>query len=106
VEPVNDSLRMRPSRRSRSDTPGASLVVRTPSTPSGSPSPRRSSAKASDVSGVCGAGLRIAVQPAASAGAIFAVAIASGKFHGVMSRHGPTGPRWTRIRELPSGDGR
>ena len=31
------------------------------------------------------------VQPAASAGAILRVAIASGKFHGVMRKHGPTG---------------
>ena len=37
------------------------------------------------------AGLSTIVQPAAIAGPILRVPIASGKFHGVMSRHGPTG---------------
>jgi hypothetical protein len=43
------------------------------------------------VSGVSLAGLRTMVQPAATAGATLRVAMASGKFHGVMSRHGPDG---------------
>ena len=43
------------------------------------------------VSGVSLAGLRTMVQPAATAGATLRVAIASGKFQGVMSRHGPDG---------------
>ena len=37
------------------------------------------------------AGLTTIVQPAATAGPILRVPIAVGKFHGVMSRHGPTG---------------
>ena len=42
-------------------------------------------------------------QPAASAGAILRVAIASGKFQGVIRYAGPTG-RWeTTIRPVPSG---
>ena len=46
------------------------------------------------------------VQPAATAGAILRVAMASGKFHGVISRHGPTGFLVTSSRDLPSGDDR
>ena len=49
------------------------------------------------------AGLRIMVQPAAIAGAIFLVAIASGKFQGVINKLGPTGRFRTMIRFLPSG---
>jgi hypothetical protein len=64
-----------------------------------------SCANASAVSGVWAAGFSTTVQPAASAGATFRVAIASGKFHGVMSRHGPTGCRDTRMRLSPVGDG-
>ena len=44
------------------------------------------------------------VQPAATAGAILRVAIASGKFHGVISRHGPTGFLVTSSRDFPSGE--
>ena len=43
------------------------------------------------------------VQPAASAGAILRVAIASGKFHGVMKNDGPTGRCETSMRPVPSG---
>ena len=43
------------------------------------------------------------VQPAATAGATLRVAMASGKFHGVISRHGPTGLWDTNILRLPSG---
>ena len=48
-------------------------------------------AKSWEVSGVSLAGLSTMVQPAATAGATLRVAMASGKFHGVISRHGPTG---------------
>jgi hypothetical protein len=43
------------------------------------------------VSGVSLAGFKIHVHPAASAGAILRVAIAAGKFHGVMRTDTPTG---------------
>ncbi len=43
------------------------------------------------------------VQPAASAGPILRVPIASGKFHGVIAKHGPTGCFDTRMRPLPAG---
>src|SRR5688572_32253258 len=48
------------------------------------PASSSSLANASVVSGVSSAGLITTVQPAASAGAILRVAIARGKFHGVM----------------------
>jgi hypothetical protein len=53
---------------------------------------------ASAVSGVCSAGLRTIVQPAASAGAALRVGIAAGKFHGVMPTVTPTGSLVTRMR--------
>ena len=43
------------------------------------------------------------MQPAATAGAILRVAIASGKFHGVISRHGPTGWCIVSRRAVPLG---
>ena len=55
------------------------------------------------VSGVSSAGLTITVQPAARAGPILRVPMASGKFHGVIARHGPTGSLVTRISPVPAG---
>ncbi len=52
---------------------------------------------------VSSAGFTTAVHPAASAGAILRVAIASGKFHGVMRNVGPTGLWVTIARPEPSG---
>ena len=46
---------------------------------------------ASEVNGVSEAGLRISVHPAAIAGAIFRVAMAAGKFHGVINTETPIG---------------
>jgi hypothetical protein len=43
------------------------------------------------------------VQPAAMAGAILRAPMAMGKFHGVISRQGPTGCRSTRRRPRPVG---
>ena len=43
------------------------------------------------------------MQPAASAGPIFRVAIAAGKFHGVIMKLTPTGCRCTMIRLAPDG---
>ena len=60
-------------------------------------------ASASIDSGVCFAGLTTIVQPAATAGPILRVPIASGKFHGVMNRHGPTGCFRTMSRLSPAG---
>ena len=46
------------------------------------------------------------VQPAASAGPILRVPMASGKFHGVIMRHGPTGCFIVSSRDPPAGAGR
>ena len=65
-------------------------MVTTLSTPAGRPASAqhlgqlRASSAAS-----ASAGLTTIVQPAATAGPILRVPIASGKFHGVMNRHGP-----------------
>jgi len=69
------------------------------STPAGSPARSSTSASASIDSGVCLAGLTTIVQPAAIAGPILRVPIASGTFHGVISRQGPTGCFMTSRRE-------
>ena len=55
------------------------------------------------VSGGFDAGVTMIVQPAASAGAILRAPMASGKFHGVIARQGPTGWWWTTMRALPAG---
>ena len=78
-------------------------MVITLTTPAGRPASTSSATNASVVSGVSSAGLTTTVQPAASAGAILRVAIASGKFHGVMRKHGPTGCCETIMWPVPSG---
>ena len=55
------------------------------------------------VSGVRPAGLTTIVQPAAMAGAILRVPMASGKFQGVIIRHGPTGCFSVSRRVAPLG---
>ena len=65
--------------------------VITLTTPAGSPARCKISAIAKVVSGVSIAGFTITVQPAATAGPIFRVAIAAGKFHGVIKSETPTG---------------
>ena len=70
---------------------------------------RTTSANSSVVSGVYPAGLTTTVHPAARAGATLRVAIASGKFHGVMSSAGPTAgaaPSGGSCRPVRSGRGR
>ena len=85
------------------ETTAEVVVVMTLTTPSGKPASTSSCTKARVVRGVSSAGFTTTVQPAASAGAILRVAIASGKFHGVMKKHGPTGRWLTTIRPVPSG---
>ncbi len=72
-------------------------------TPAGTPASARIGISASAVSGVSDAGLRITVQPAASAGPIFRVAMAAGKFHGVTSTATPAGLCCTTIRAPDGG---
>src|SRR5258708_33784977 len=59
-------------------------------TPGGSPTSSSQFANSNAVSGVCSAGLRMHVQPAASAGANFHAAMSSGEFHGMISAATPT----------------
>jgi hypothetical protein len=61
------------------------------------------SASSSIVSGVSWAGLTTIVHPAATAGPILRVPIASGKFHGVIISVGPTGCFIVSSREAPLG---
>jgi hypothetical protein len=60
-------------------------------TPDGTPASSRIWAIANAVSGVSEAGLRIMVHPAAMAGPILRVAMAAGKFQGVISTDTPIG---------------
>jgi hypothetical protein len=101
VEPVNDSLRARESRISGSITDPEDELVMTLRTPSGSPASSRIRASASMDSGVWLAGFITIVQPAAIAGPILRVPMAMGKFHGVISRQGPTGCCITSVRPWP-----
>ena len=55
------------------------------------------------MSGVSSAGFRTTVFPAASAGATFHEAIASGKFQGVMRPTTPSGSR--NVRSMPPATG-
>lgn len=103
VEPVKETFRSLESFRSGPEIPDAEEDATTLRTPAGRPASSMVWAKYCAVSGVSLAGLRTMVQPAAMAGATLRVAMASGKFQGVMSRQGPTGLCWTRILFLPSG---
>ena len=103
VEPVKDSFRTLGSA-SIAPTSGPGFVVgSTLTTPSGTPASARMAAIARADSGVSLAGFSTTVQPAASAGPIFLVAMAAGKFHGVTSTLTPTGWRSTMIRFAPDG---
>lgn len=85
------------------DSCGAAEVVTQFTTPGGRPASSSTVIKARVLNGVCGAGLITTVHPAASAGAILRVPIASGKFHGVMANTGPTGCFSVTIRLPPDG---
>ena len=76
--------------------PATSLPVSGPpvrmfTTPGGRSTSWKISARRSAVSGVVSAGFSTQVLPQASAGAIFHAAIISGKFHGMICPHTPTG---------------
>ena len=86
-----------------SHTPPESVVVTTLRTPAGRPTSSSSAASASMVSGVSEAGLTTIVQPAAMAGPILRVPIASGKFQGVIISVGPTGDFIVMSRDDPDG---
>ena len=85
------------------DTADDDEVVTTLTTPSGRPASCKTFTSSNVVNGVNAAGLTTTVQPAARAGAILRVAMAKGKFHGVINKHGPTGCWVTNIRPVFSG---
>ena len=84
VDPVNDNVATRGSARIAEDTSPVRDVVMMFTTPAGTPARISTSPIHNAVNGVSDAGLRIAVHPAANAGASLRVAIAAGKFHGVI----------------------
>jgi hypothetical protein len=84
VDPVNDRVATRESAKTALETSPAFDVVITLTTPAGAPARWITSATQSAVSGVSPAGFSTAVQPAARAGASLRVAIAAGKFQGVI----------------------
>ncbi len=67
-------------------------------TPGGKPASSTRSASSEHERGDHSAGLRITVDPAASAGAVFHVDSMNGAFHGVITTAGPLGIRMTRFR--------
>ena len=67
-------------------------------TPFGMPAAFAASARMSAVIGVFEAGLTTMVLPMISAGAIFHIASAVGKFHGTIPTHTPMGSRTTNSR--------
>ncbi|MCY1210383.1 hypothetical protein D9M68_500570 [compost metagenome] len=97
VEPVKLSLRTTGLAVSSPPMATASPVI-TLNSPAGSPARSASTASASADSGVSSAGLSTMAQPAASAGPALRVIMASGKFHGVIAAHTPTGSLTTTRR--------
>ena len=97
VEPVNDSLRTMLDACSAPPIATASPETML-NTPAGMPACSASTAKAKADNGVSSDGLRIIVQPAASAGPTLRVTIASGKFHGVIAATTPMASLTTMIR--------
>ena len=104
VEPVNDSFRRRGSAISGPIVAPELVELTRFSTPLGRPASSRILTSISIDSGVSCAGLTTIVQPAAIAGPTLRVPIASGKFHGVISRHGPTGCCIVSSRPWPLGE--
>ncbi|MNL24190.1 hypothetical protein D3C87_1456140 [compost metagenome] len=89
VEPVNDNFLIIGLLASSFPNPALSLLVTTLKTPFGIPASSANFARAIAENGVCEAGFRIMVQPAASAGATFRVIMAKGKFQGVIAATTP-----------------
>src|SRR5690606_6176229 len=104
VEPVKETLRRRESFIRGPEMAEAEEPAATLSTPAGRPASRMPWAKSREGRGVRWAGLSTTGRPAATAGATLRVAMASGKFHGVISSDGPTGLCVTIILFLPSGE--
>ena len=104
VDPVNDNLRTTGFEVS-SPPISVALPVMMFKTPFGIPARSPSSASASAEKGVCDAGFKTTVQPAAMAGPALRVIIASGKFQGVMQATTPIGCLITTTRLSACGPG-
>src|SRR5699024_9753871 len=92
---VEDPVKVTRSTRSsavREDPAGAPWPLRTLSTPGGKPASTARRPRRVTDAGVSSLGLTTQVLPQAIAGAIFHVAIISGKFHGEIAATTPTGP--------------
>ena len=103
VEPVNETFRTLGSSSRREAKASERRAGTTLTTPGGAPASIRSRPSARAVSGVSDAGSSTTAHPAASAGPILRVAIAAGKFHGVISNATPIGLCSTMIRFVPAG---
>jgi hypothetical protein len=90
VEPVNDIMSMSGWADMASPTVGPSPLTRL-NTPAGKPASSIISANSMADSGATSDGLRMTVQPAATAGTTFSVTWFIGQFHGVMRPHTPIG---------------
>ena len=92
VEPVKATLSTSGCAASAapavSPNPGTTLT-----TPSGNPASQINSPSRKADSGVCSAGFRTMVQPAANAGPSFQAAMSKGKFQGMICATTPTGSR-------------
>ena len=103
VEPVKDTSFTRSSSSIEFATAADRSEGMTLTTPAGKPASISKAPMANAVNGVSDAGFKMVVQPAATAGPIFRVAIAAGKFHGVISRHTPIGCWSTKMLFLTGG---
>ena len=95
-EPVNETRRTPGCETSAAPT-SSPIPWTMLKTPGGKPASATRSASSEHESGDHSAGLRIIVQPAASAGAVFQVESMNGAFHGVITTAGPLGIRITRL---------
>ena len=101
VEPVNEIMSMSGCSLMAAPTSGPRPLIRL-NTPFGTPASCRISAKIKADDGVNSEGLRIMVQPAASAGATLQAIWFSGQFHGVIMPTTPTGSRSTTAEPMGS----
>ncbi len=97
VEPVKVILAILGLRQNSSPI-GLAAPVTTENAPLGTPARSASTASARADNGVCEAGFRIMVQPAAKAGPALRVIMPLGKFQGVIAAQTPTGCLSTRMR--------
>ena len=95
-EPVNE-MRLTPGFSTSAAPISSPIPCTMLNTPGGKPASATRSASSEHESGDHSAGLRIIVEPAASAGAVFQVESMNGAFQGVITTAGPLGIRITRL---------